>query len=127
VYRSSLVFPGPFARTSSHPYATTSDDLSTPPTSTEASPETSDMSSCLICWTRMPSRSLPGHLMTQHRGGAAKRFQCEICDRKFAHRTAIDNHRRLHTGERPHQCPMCGMAFPSLSGLTQHKDSWHPI
>ncbi|XP_043094514.1 uncharacterized protein LOC122344926 [Puntigrus tetrazona] len=46
--------------------------------------------------------------------------KCPQCGRVLSNASALENHMRLHTGERPYTCSQCGKAFPSVRGLNRH-------
>uniref|UniRef100_A0A672QLC9 C2H2-type domain-containing protein n=1 Tax=Sinocyclocheilus grahami TaxID=75366 RepID=A0A672QLC9_SINGR len=46
--------------------------------------------------------------------------ECPQCGRVLSNASALENHMRLHTGERPYTCSQCGKAFPSVRGLNRH-------
>ncbi len=46
--------------------------------------------------------------------------ECPKCGRVLSNASALENHMRLHTGERPYTCSQCGKAFPSVRGLNRH-------
>ncbi|XP_001340263.4 uncharacterized protein [Danio rerio] len=46
--------------------------------------------------------------------------ECPDCGRILSNASALENHMRLHTGERPYTCSQCGKAFPSVRGLNRH-------
>ncbi|CAL8357410.1 unnamed protein product [Arctogadus glacialis] len=50
------------------------------------------------------------------------KFECGLCERSFAEKWALNNHMKLHTGEKPFKCawPSCHYAFLSLSAMRDH-------
>lgn len=69
------------------------------------------------------NNALQRHLMrADHDGENRKKFQCEICKRKFYDKTQFVNHRVVHTKERPYKCtyPNCNKAYSSPTNLRDH-------
>lgn len=58
-------------------------------------------------------------LTTTHRRQRL-RLQCTLCSYATVHHTHMKDHRRVHTGERPHQCSHCGRCFVQRSNLMKH-------
>ncbi|KAK6326068.1 hypothetical protein J4Q44_G00017120 [Coregonus suidteri] len=50
------------------------------------------------------------------------KFECDLCDRSFSEKWALNNHMKLHTGDKPHKCawPACHYAFLTLSAMKDH-------
>ena len=54
-----------------------------------------------------------------HRSHAQNlKHQCNDCGKFFATPNYLETHRRLHTGERPFQCHICGRKFAQRPGFT---------
>uniref|UniRef100_S4RG49 C2H2-type domain-containing protein n=1 Tax=Petromyzon marinus TaxID=7757 RepID=S4RG49_PETMA len=54
----------------------------------------------------------------------AKSYMCSECGkafRQFSDLSSLQQHRRIHTGERPHRCSECGRAFKQSGSLQRHQ------
>ena len=49
-----------------------------------------------------------------------KPHECEVCKKKFSHKSTLDNHIRIHTGDRPFGCDVCGRRFSQRSTRNKH-------
>ena len=47
--------------------------------------------------------------------------ECRFCNKTFNSKTNLDQHERIHTGEKPHKCKICNKAFRQISVLRTHK------
>ncbi|KAM9719002.1 uncharacterized protein ACNS7B_020008 isoform 4-T4 [Menidia menidia] len=48
-------------------------------------------------------------------------FSCEVCGKCFSQRSDLVNHMRSHTGEKTFLCPTCGKRFKTSSQFYSHK------
>ncbi|KAL1425833.1 hypothetical protein MTO96_018816 [Rhipicephalus appendiculatus] len=48
------------------------------------------------------------------------RFPCGFCPQVFTFRSLLLRHERMHTGERPFECNLCGMTFRMKHHLVSH-------
>lgn len=80
--------------------------------------EPSDLSSILP----QSALSTPAQTMLQKpaRKVLEKKTECSECGRILSNASSLENHMRLHRGERPYTCSQCGKAFPSVRGLNRH-------
>lgn len=77
---------------------------------------------CDLCGKQFRvSQGLVRHLRETHQG--IKKFPCDLCGRMFATRRNVEEHRRIHTNERPYVCDLCGKAFKQKASLFVHKRS----
>ncbi|XP_029927936.1 zinc finger protein 407 [Myripristis murdjan] len=80
---------------------------------------------CDICgWAFVMKKHLSTHLLGKHGVGQRKmrKFDCEVCERSFSEKWALNNHMKLHSGEKPYKCawPSCHYAFLNLSAMKDH-------
>ncbi|KAF8366191.1 hypothetical protein PRIPAC_84020 [Pristionchus pacificus] len=46
--------------------------------------------------------------------------RCPTCGKAFTRPWLLQNHMRVHTGEKPYACDTCGKAFADKSNLRAH-------
>nr|XP_020475567.1 zinc finger protein 37 homolog isoform X2 [Monopterus albus] len=60
--------------------------------------------------------------MFAHTGGS---FLCSYCGKSLRDPHSLKSHERLHTGERPHRCTICGKGYTLATKLRRHIKSSH--
>lgn len=85
-----------------------------------------DRFSCVFraCYRNYSSKSnLFQHIRDWHYN--VKNYSCQICDKKFARRSTLRNHQRVHTGPKPFGCNICEQRFESQFILKVHQLECH--
>ncbi|XP_062836669.1 zinc finger protein 407 [Anolis carolinensis] len=80
---------------------------------------------CHVCGMAfVMKKHLNTHLLGKHGVGTPKerKFTCPLCDRSFTEKWAMNNHMKLHTGEKPYKCswPTCHYSFLTVSAMKDH-------
>ncbi|OCT74557.1 zinc finger protein 407 [Xenopus laevis] len=80
---------------------------------------------CHVCGVAfVMKKHLNSHLLGKHGLGTPKerKFSCNLCDRTFREKWALNNHMKLHTGEKPFKCtwPTCHYSFLTASAMKDH-------
>ncbi|XP_051791339.1 zinc finger protein 420-like [Erpetoichthys calabaricus] len=50
-----------------------------------------------------------------------KPYCCSECGKLFCHKSSLQKHKKIHTGEKPHCCLECGKQFYESSKLHRHR------
>ncbi|XP_063052059.1 zinc finger protein 454-like isoform X2 [Engraulis encrasicolus] len=52
--------------------------------------------------------------------GTPRLYACSKCDKVYMQKISLANHKKIHTGERPHECSHCGRTFTVKATLIAH-------
>ncbi|KAJ1311283.1 hypothetical protein OPQ81_009781 [Rhizoctonia solani] len=61
-----------------------------------------------------------------HLSNEERQHHCKECGKSFTQKTALNTHKNIHTGYRPHRCRNgCGQKFADPSSRTRHENELH--
>ncbi|KAI3370339.1 hypothetical protein L3Q82_025120 [Scortum barcoo] len=97
----------------------------TPPEDSKHSEEktSTTLYRCHICNYIFTKKSvLTWHLKTHESKSQDNKgnFDCHICGKHIPCQSNLQNHMRVHTGERPYSCHFCGKCFKLKGHMTEH-------
>lgn len=58
-------------------------------------------------------------------GPKVKAFSCSVCKNNFSEKHYLNEHMRVHTGEKPFRCEPCGLSFTFRQNYYQHDLAVH--
>ncbi|XP_074655457.1 uncharacterized protein LOC141909030 [Tubulanus polymorphus] len=61
----------------------------------------------------------------RRKGAINSKFFCDVCQKAYSSKQALNVHSRLHSGDNPYRCDYCAQSFPQLVLLTAHVRSKH--
>ncbi|XP_052261847.1 gastrula zinc finger protein XlCGF57.1-like [Dreissena polymorpha] len=74
---------------------------------------------CTFCRRRFAQKSnMKKHMIVMHVKHCAN--SCPICFKMFQRKAHLVIHTRMHTGEKPFKCTVCGRRFAQKSNMKKH-------
>ena len=63
---------------------------------------------------------MEGNLFSPPSDSDIRRYTCVFCNKKYKRKGHLSDHVKIHTGERPHKCHICGRGFVQKSNCKMH-------
>ncbi|KAJ8268683.1 hypothetical protein COCON_G00138550 [Conger conger] len=92
-----------------------------------------DNFSCTVCSYTFAHRTQLDRHMTAHKAGREQRhvtqsggnrkFKCSECSKAFKYKHHLKEHLRIHSGEKPYECPHCKKRFSHSGSYSSHISS----
>jgi len=65
-------------------------------------------------------------MSSQRRSLTVALLQCSYCPRTYHFPSDLKRHEMTHTGEKSHECAVCGFGSIMMTGIVKHVEKWHP-
>ena len=76
---------------------------------------------CKLCnFIGKDSDNLKRHMLRKHPNSTPAKYECEYCGHTSVRRSELNNHLKMHTGEKSNKCNQCDYASSQTSTLRRH-------
>uniref|UniRef100_A0AAR2KRZ1 C2H2-type domain-containing protein n=1 Tax=Pygocentrus nattereri TaxID=42514 RepID=A0AAR2KRZ1_PYGNA len=80
---------------------------------------------CEVCSKSFKNNVLlKKHMLTHQK--ERKPYHCKFCNKTFDRKGHVQDHEKIHTGEKPYSCAKCGKRFIWLNQVKLHIQNYHP-
>ena len=67
----------------------------------------------------------PRSIRPSDKSSLPRKHQCGFCEKRFFTMSDCRRHERIHTGEKPFKCDVCGRTFNQKSNMENHRMQQH--
>ena len=76
---------------------------------------------CKLCnFIGKDSYNLKRHMLRKHPNSTPAKYECEYCGHTSVRRSELNNHLKMHTGEKSNKCNQCDYASSQAGHLRTH-------
>ena len=76
---------------------------------------------CAECGMLIGQSLMTRHIQARHTPNHLKKYKCEVCGKGFATNQHLNDHKNIHTGEKPYKCKYCTSRFASKGTHAMHE------
>jgi len=81
---------------------------------------------CPICGKMFHNKSyLSRHVISQHGEQSDKKHKCDMCEKGFNNKMALEGHKNWHLNIKPYQCRWCVRTYQNTSNCAAHERKTH--